>query len=95
MFDDDPNRGVVGVVRDFKPPETPPPFTGLLWKNKNGTVGLTVTDVFGWPIHLIGTLEPGGVYYLRGWRGVVPDAIRIAGLDPPLSDGEPVTEAEE
>ena len=93
------NRGVVGVVRDFKPPDTPPPYNGLLWKNKDGSVGLTIVDVFNWPIHLIGTLEAGGVYYLRGWRGTpVPKELHIPLIDGPLvdevvlDDGEPKEE---
>jgi hypothetical protein len=90
--DDDVNRGVPGVVRDFTPPDAPPHFTGLLWKNKNGSLGITINDLLNWPIHLIGTLE-AGVYYLRGWRGKVPTEIHFPLIDGPLpDDGEPKEE---
>jgi hypothetical protein len=87
--DDDPNRGVPGVVRDFRPPDGPPHYTGLLWKNRNGSLGMTINDLLNWPIHLIGTLESGGVYHFRGWRGVVPREIHFPLIDGPLPP-EPV-----
>jgi hypothetical protein len=93
--EDDVNRGVVGVARDFAPPADPPSHTGLLWKKKDGSLGMTITDVLNWPIHLIGTLEPGGVYYFRGWRGAVPGEMRIPlidGPEPVLDNGEPKEE---
>ena len=91
--DDDVNRGVPGVVRDFVPPDTPPHFTGLLWKNKNGSLGMTINDLLNWPIHLIGTLE-AGVYYLRGWRGQVPAEIHFPLIDGPLPDSGEAKEEE-
>lgn len=58
----------------------PTDFTGRMWRNADGTVGLTIADLWGWPIHLIATRDADG-YALRGWRGEVPDALRIDCID--------------
>lgn len=66
--------------RNFKPPNVPAAFTGTLWRNKDGSLSATITDVFNTPIHLIMTKEDD-TYFIRGWRGVVPEIIRIPLLD--------------
>jgi hypothetical protein len=78
-----PDPVIPETERGFKPPERiPAHFTGTLWKNKDGTLGATITDVFLWPIHIVATRE-GDCYHLRGWRGKPPEAIRIPLIDEP------------
>lgn len=64
----------------FTPPNVPAHFTGTLWRNADGTLGATISDVFDWPIHLIATKEDGQ-YHLRGWRGQVPDSLGLPLVD--------------
>jgi hypothetical protein len=68
--------------RDFRKPDGPPAFTGTMWKNDDGTIGMEITDVFLYPIHIIGVRD-GSEYYLRGWRGEPPNTIRIPLVDDP------------
>lgn len=67
--------------RNFRPPpDKPASHTGWCWRNKDGTIGIEISDVFLAPINLIGVKE-GEWYFLRGWRGKPPDEIAIPWLD--------------
>ncbi len=72
----------------WKPPNSPPAFTGTLWLNPDKTIGGLISDVFNTPIHLIATKE-GGEYRVLGWRGNAPEFKRIPLLDDPRADGLP------
>lgn len=76
--------------RTFKPPTNiAPSHTGTMWRNKDGSVGIVITDVFNTPIRLIGIKEGDG-YYVRGWRGDPPEFIRLPLVDDkPHEDGLP------
>ena len=74
--------------RSFRPPTdgTLASHTGEMWRNPDGTIGAVITDVYLWPIHIIGRKE-GDVYHLRGWRGKPPEYLKI-----PLVDDANVSE---
>lgn len=75
--------------RTFKPPPTPPHFTGMLWLNADKSIGGIISDVFNHPINLHATKE-GQQYRVRGWRGEPPEFLRIPLIDDkPHEDGLP------
>lgn len=78
--------------RDFRPPNEPPSHTGWLWREKDGTLRATLSDIFNWPIHIVARKD-GDRYYLQGWRGKPPEALRIGLIDGPAEVVEE-TEAE-